>query len=92
MLISAQWEDIFMARLKIDPKQTKQVKALSFKIAKDIQKFIDKHSSVSVERSILRLYGVDGVNADNTPLPNVVVDFFKTKRGQIRRTLIFSVE
>ena len=80
MLISAQWEDIFMARLKIDPKQTKQVKALSFKIAKDIQKFIDKHSSVSVERSILRLYGVDGVNADNTPLPNVVVDFFKTKK------------
>ncbi len=69
-----------MARLKIDQKQIKQVKALSFKIAKDIQKFIDKHSSVSVERSILRLYGVDGVNSETTPLPNVVVDFFKNKK------------
>ena len=46
-------------------------------IAKDMQEFISRHTTVSTERTILRLLGVDGVDDVDTPLPNVVVDQLK---------------
>lgn len=36
--------------------------------------FIRRRSTVAVERTVLRLAGIDGVDADDVPLPNVVVD------------------
>ncbi|MCF7926792.1 MAG: lysine 5,6-aminomutase subunit alpha [Candidatus Izimaplasma sp.] len=48
-------------------------------IANQIQLFIDKHSTVSVERTILRLLGVDGVNSIDIPYPNVIIDDLKNK-------------
>jgi len=50
-------------------------------IADDIQEMIDLHTTVSVERTILRLLGVDGVNEIEQPLPNVVVDHVKDQGG-----------
>lgn len=50
-------------------------------IAHDMQKFIDSHTTVSTERTILRLLGVDGVDDVETPLPNVVVDQIKEAGG-----------
>ncbi|MBR3705445.1 MAG: lysine 5,6-aminomutase subunit alpha, partial [Firmicutes bacterium] len=46
-------------------------------IAHDMQDFIDRHTTVSTERTILRLLGVDGVDEVDNPLPNVVVDHIK---------------
>jgi beta-lysine 5,6-aminomutase alpha subunit len=43
-------------------------------IAGDVQKYIDVHSTVAIERSIVRLLGVDGVNEVGVPLPNIIVD------------------
>ena len=43
-------------------------------IAEDTQNFIDVHTTVTVERAVCRLFGIDGVNALEVPLPNVVVD------------------
>lgn len=65
-----------MLRVNLDPKQVKHAKELASEIANDVQQFIDKHSSVSVERAVLRLYGVDGVAQDehSTPLPNILID------------------
>lgn len=47
---------------------------ISKKVAEDTQKFIEKHSTVAVERTICRLLGIDGVNELGVPLPNVVVE------------------
>lgn len=44
------------------------------RIAEDTQAFIDMHTTVTVERAVCRLLGVDNVNAVDVPLPNVVVD------------------
>ena len=44
------------------------------RIAQDTQSFIDLHTTVTVERAVCRLLGIDGVNAVEVPLPNVVVD------------------
>ena len=43
-------------------------------VADDTQRFIDQHTTVTVERAVCRLLGIDGVNDMDVPLPNVVVD------------------
>ena len=43
-------------------------------MADDTQRFIDQHTTVTVERAVCRLLGIDGVNEMDVPLPNVVVD------------------
>jgi hypothetical protein len=42
-----------------------------------MQEFIEKHTTVSTERTIVRLLGIDGVDDVDTPLPNVVIDHLK---------------
>ena len=49
------------------------------RIAQDTQSFIDLHTAVTVERAVCRLLGIDGVNAVEVPLPNVVVDHMVDK-------------
>lgn len=46
-------------------------------IAKDVQSYIVLHSTVSVERTVLRLLGVDGVDLYDVPLMNRMVDEVK---------------
>jgi len=43
-------------------------------IASETQNFINRHTTVATERAICRLFGIDGVNEDFIPLPNIVVD------------------
>ena len=43
-------------------------------VAADVQRFIDVHTTVTVERTVCRLLGIDGVNDMDVPMPNVVVD------------------
>jgi beta-lysine 5,6-aminomutase alpha subunit len=68
-----------MAKLPLNPKQIERVKALAKAIAEDVQQFIKRYSTVSVERSLLRLYGVDGTDSHGTPLPNRLVDIWQEK-------------
>ena len=48
-------------------------------VAEDTQRFIDRHTTVAVERTVCRLLGIDGVNAVEVPMPNVVVDHLLAK-------------
>ncbi|MDM8550492.1 lysine 5,6-aminomutase subunit alpha [Desulfobacterales bacterium HSG2] len=70
-----------MAKIPLNPEQTGRVKQLAKEIADQVQGIIQKHSSVSVERTILRLYGVDGVDSEGTPLPNRLVEILQEKHG-----------
>jgi len=51
------------------------------KIAEDTQVFIDRHTTVTVERTVCRLLGIDNVDEFGVPLPNVVVDNIKKGNG-----------
>jgi beta-lysine 5,6-aminomutase alpha subunit len=62
------------SKLNLDSKQVEEARSYAAKIAGSMQEFIDKHTTVSTERTVLRLLGVDGVDEVETPLPNVVVD------------------
>ncbi len=73
-----------MAAIPLDPRQVAHLKTLAGKIADQVQEFIDRHSSTSVERTVLRLYGVDGVDRKGTPIANRVVDILQKEIGLSR--------
>ena len=60
--------------LRIDERTVERCRELAAQIAQPVAAFIGAHSTVAVERSIVRLCGVDGVSDQEVPLPNVVVD------------------
>ncbi len=73
-----------MATIPLDLQQVAHLKKLADQIADQVQLFIDRHSSASVERTVLRLYGVDGIDKDGTPIANRVVDILKEENGLTR--------
>jgi beta-lysine 5,6-aminomutase alpha subunit len=60
--------------LGIDRAAVGRCRLLAAAIAAPVQEFIAAHSTVSVERAVLRLLGVDGVGPDDVPVPNLIVD------------------
>ena len=58
--------------LRIDPEAVKRCRSLASAVVAPVSTFIAGHSTVSVERSVLRLLGIDGVSHDEIPLPNAI--------------------
>lgn len=69
------------SKLNLDPKVIDSARSSAARIAESMQTFIDRHTTVSTERTVLRLLGVDGVDDVDTPLPNVVVDAIQDAGG-----------
>ena len=70
-----------MSNLNLDRNLINRARESARQIAEDMQKFIDLHTTISVERTVARLLGIDGVNDVGTPLPNVVVENIKSNGG-----------
>ncbi len=69
-----------MGYIQLDNEQISRLKHLATDIANQVQTIINGYSTVSVERAVLRLYGVDGVNEEGVPLPNRLVDIIRDKK------------
>ena len=69
-----------MSKLGLDLELVNTARASAARVAEDTQRFIDLHTTESVERSVCRLLGIDGVNKVEAPMPNIVVDHL-TQRG-----------
>ena len=69
------------SKLNLDPGIIDSARSCAGRIAASMQEFIDRHTTVSTERTVLRLLGVDGVDDVETPLPNVVIDQIKDAGG-----------
>ncbi|MDD3688211.1 MAG: lysine 5,6-aminomutase subunit alpha [Bacteroidales bacterium] len=76
------------SKLGLDFKKVEEAKKISGKIALEVQKFVDNYSTVAVERTLCRLIGIDGVDANDVPLPNVVVDQIH-KNGVLGEGVLF---
>src|SRR5438874_1692563 len=61
----------------ITDEQIARARALANEITTPIFSLIDQHTTVSVERTVLRWFGVDGVGAMGAPLVNLMVDRLK---------------
>ena len=68
-----------MSKLGLNQELIAKARASAHNVAADVQAFIDEHTTVTVERAVCRLLGIDGVNEVEVPLPNVVVDHLKEK-------------
>ncbi|MDD2965171.1 MAG: lysine 5,6-aminomutase subunit alpha [Bacteroidales bacterium] len=69
------------SKLGIDFGKVERARGVARNIALDVQKFVDNYTTVAVERTLCRLLGIDGIDADAVPLPNVVVDHIRSKGG-----------
>ncbi len=67
-------------KLHLDPELILKARILAKDIVDQITPFIFSHSTVSVERTVLRLFGINGIDQEGIPLPNVVVDHLKELR------------
>jgi len=70
-----------MSKLYLDQEMVKRARTAAAEIADSLQAFILERTTVAVERTVLRLYGMDGVDTEYVPLPNVVVDHVKDAGG-----------
>ncbi|MDY0317366.1 MAG: lysine 5,6-aminomutase subunit alpha [Candidatus Izemoplasmatales bacterium] len=73
-----------MNKLNLNKDQINSCRIYASKIADNVQSFIDKHTTLSVERTVLRLLGVDGIDDFSVPLPNKMVDDV-VKNGNINK-------
>ena len=67
------------SKLGLDFNKVAQARQLAKNIADQVQGFVEQYTTVAVERTLCRLMGIDGVDANQVPLPNVVVDTLKEK-------------
>ncbi len=76
------------SKLGLDFKKVERAKGLAKEIANEVQTFVESYSTVAVERTLCRLMGIDGIDANEVPLPNVVVDDLKAK-GVLNQGVLF---
>ncbi|MEG1361260.1 MAG: lysine 5,6-aminomutase subunit alpha [Lachnospiraceae bacterium] len=69
------------SKLNLNQGLVDQARSSAHKVAMDVQGFIELHTTVTVERAICRLLGIDGINQVEAPLPNIVVDHLMEKNA-----------
>src|SRR5579859_6201003 len=77
-----------MATVPMDVQKVARCRALAAEIAADVQRYIDRHTTAGVERTILRAYGAEGVDDQGVPLVNTAVDRLK-EAGLLGRGVAF---
>lgn len=81
---------MIQSKLGLDFDKVAQARKLARNIANDVQSFVEQYTTVAVERTLCRLMGIDGVDANEVPLPNVVVDHLKDK-GLLGEGVLFFI-
>jgi beta-lysine 5,6-aminomutase alpha subunit len=68
-------------KLALDPAQVRKARALARKAGKPVVDLARSHTTVSVERAVLRLAGVAGADPDGIPWVNRLVDSVRDAVG-----------
>ncbi|TFG19867.1 MAG: D-lysine 5,6-aminomutase subunit alpha [Promethearchaeota archaeon] len=68
-------------KLDLDRELVSKARLKAQNIANEMQEFINGYTTTTIERTICRLLGIDGVNKKGIPLPNVIVDNIDVKKG-----------
>lgn len=76
------------SKLGLDFGKVDHARRTAARIADDVQAFADRYTTVAVERTLCRLLGVDGVDEEGVPLPNVLVDSIKSE-GVLGEGILF---
>src|SRR5580700_10404181 len=76
------------SKLDLDPGVIASCREAASQIAAQVGEEIAGKTTVSVERTVARLLGVDGANELDAPLPNVLVDHV-SDRGELGRGIAY---
>lgn len=79
---------MMQSKLGLDFTKVEHARALARSIANNVQSFVDSYTTVAVERTLCRLLGIDDVDDNQVPLPNVVVEELKGK-GVLNQGVLF---
>jgi beta-lysine 5,6-aminomutase alpha subunit len=77
-----------MATVPMDVRKVARCRELAGEIADDVQRYIEAHTTVGVERTILRAYGAEGVDDQGAPLVNTAVERYR-EAGLLGRGIAF---
>jgi len=77
-------------RIEVDEQKVRRARRAAELVTGEVQEFIGRHTTVSIERTVARFYGIDGVDGDGVPLPNVVTDNVRAA-GQLGRGVALSI-
>jgi beta-lysine 5,6-aminomutase alpha subunit len=66
--------------LRLDPARVERCRALADQVTAQVLEFVRRHTTVSIERTVLRLYGLHDAGARGVPLVNLAVDALHERR------------
>ncbi len=75
-----QLPDLYLAA-----KQVERCRGLASRVVQGVFDFIDHHSTVSIERTVLRLFGIAGAGPRGVPLCNLMVDRLHQVPGALEK-------
>lgn len=78
------------SKIGLDFEKVAHARQLAKNIAVQVQGFVDQYTTVAVERTLCRLMGIDGVDDNQVPLPNLVVEYLKDK-GVLAEGVLFFI-
>ena len=67
--------------LDLDPATIRQARALAKRAGAPVVKLAKRHTTVSVERAVLRLSGLEGADVEGIPWVNRLVDVVRDEAG-----------
>ena len=68
-----------MSHLQLDQAQIDRARDSARRIARQVFDEMSQYTTTTVERATLRLLGIDGIDENYVPLPNVVVDHLQAQ-------------
>ena len=69
------------SKVGIDFAKVDKARRAAGAIAEEVQSFVERYTTVTVERTLCRFVGIDGVDEHDVPLPNVVVTHIKEQEA-----------
>ncbi len=67
------------SKVGLDFAEVEHARSVARNIAGQVQDFVEDYTTVAVERTLCRFLGIDGVDENGVPMPNIVVDELKSK-------------
>ncbi len=63
-----------MAQLFVEQEQVERARQLAGRVADQVQAHINQHTTVAIERTVLRFFGIAGTGEKGAPVANLVVE------------------
>jgi beta-lysine 5,6-aminomutase alpha subunit len=73
-----------LKKLDLDEARVREARDLALRVCRPVEELIERHTTVAVERALLRLVGVDGAigeGVDARPFPNLVIERIREQVG-----------